>query len=66
MFVSNDAVGSVIGRKGAKINEIRAMSGARINVLESGSKGRGGASGGRSPEPERERIIGEDRERTIG
>jgi hypothetical protein len=56
MFVSNEAVGSVIGRRGAKINEIRAMSGARINVLESGTKGRGGRGG--SPEPDRERIIG--------
>jgi len=58
MFVSNEAVGSVIGRRGAKINEIRAMSGARINVLESGTKGRGGGGRGVSPEPDRERIIG--------
>ncbi len=58
MFVSNEAVGSVIGRRGAKINEIRAMSGARINVLESGTKGRGGGGRGGSPEPDRERIIG--------
>ncbi len=56
--MSNEAVGSVIGRRGAKINEIRAMSGARINVLESGTKGRGGGGRGGSPEPDRERIIG--------
>ena len=58
MFVANESIGSVIGRKGAKINEIRTMSGARINILESGSKATG-PRGGRSPEPDRERIIGE-------
>lgn len=56
MFVANDTIGSVIGRKGSKINEIRSMSGARINILESGKSG-ARSSGGRSPEPDRERII---------
>jgi len=55
MSVPNDVVGSVIGKRGSKINEIRQISGATINIMESGQKRRE-----RSPEPgplDRERII---------
>ncbi|XP_023326321.1 poly(rC)-binding protein 4 isoform X2 [Eurytemora carolleeae] len=58
MFVSNDQVGSIIGKKGCKINEIRSMSGASINITEVGS---GGSKRGDKREfvgdPDRERVI---------
>lgn len=55
MYVSNDQVGAIIGRKGSKINEIRDMSGASINILETGSKSRDRRDG--PSDPERQRII---------
>jgi len=55
MSVPNDVVGAVIGKRGAKINEIRQISGATINIMETGQRKRE-----RSPDPgalDRERII---------
>jgi len=55
MSVPNDVVGAVIGKRGSKINEIRQISGATINIMETGQKKRE-----RSPDPgalDRERII---------
>merc|ERR1712029_538060 len=52
MSVPNDVVGSVIGKRGSKINEIRQISGATINIMESGQRKRE-----RSPDNDRERII---------
>jgi len=49
MYVNNDQVGAVIGRKGSKINEIRQLSGASINVREMASRS--------SSDPDRERVI---------
>jgi len=49
--VSNDLVGAVIGKKGAKINEIRQISGATINIMETNRKRE------RSPDTDRERVI---------
>jgi len=54
MFVSNDQVGAVIGRKGSKINEIRNLSGASINVLEATKTRDRRDAGG---DQDRERII---------
>ena len=50
MNVPNDVIGAVIGKRGAKINEIRQLSGATINIMEVGQRQRGGGrdrSGGR-------------------
>ena len=52
MSVPNDVVGAVIGKRGAKINEIRQISGATINIMETGQRKRE-----RSPDMDRERII---------
>merc|ERR1719347_2374633 len=55
MSVPNEVVGAVIGKRGSKINEIRQISGATINILEAGQRKRE-----RSPDPgalDRERII---------
>ena len=52
MNVSNDIIGAVIGKKGSKINEIRTLSGANINIMEVGHGQRD-----RSPDPDRDRII---------
>ncbi|OTF70189.1 poly(rc) binding protein-like protein [Euroglyphus maynei] len=42
MTISNDIIGSVIGKGGSKINEIRQLSGAtiKINSSEEGTKDR--------------------------
>ena len=56
MNVPNDVIGAVIGKRGAKINEIRQLSGANINIMEVGQRQRSGGRD-RSPDPERERII---------
>ncbi|KPM04348.1 poly(rc) binding protein-like protein 1 [Sarcoptes scabiei] len=42
MTISNDVIGSVIGKGGSKINEIRQLSGAtiKINSSEEGTKDR--------------------------
>merc|ERR1719495_1600355 len=55
MNVSNDQVGAVIGRKGSKINEIRQISGANINIMEIGSSKRDRRDF--SSDPDRERVI---------
>jgi len=52
LSVPNDIVGAVIGKRGSKINEIRQISGATINIMESGQRKRE-----RSPDNDRERII---------
>ena len=44
-------MGAVIGKKGAKINEIRQISGATINIMETNRKRE------RSPDTDRERVI---------
>jgi len=54
MLVSNDKVGAVIGRQGSKINEIRTLSGASINITESGKKGGDRRDGN---DPDRERVV---------
>ena len=56
MNVPNEVIGAVIGKRGAKINEIRQLSGANINIMEVGQRQRNGGRD-RSPDPERERII---------
>ena len=56
MNVPNDVIGAVIGKRGAKINEIRTLSGASINIMEVGARG-GQRSRDRSPDPDRERVI---------
>jgi len=53
MTVPNDVIGAVIGKRGAKINEIRQISGATINILERD----GGKRGERSPDQDRDRVI---------
>jgi len=53
MSVPNDVVGAVIGKRGAKINEIRQISGATINIMETGQQ----RKRERSPDTDRERII---------
>merc|ERR1719376_1994435 len=53
MSVPNDVVGSVIGKRGSKINEIRQISGATINIMETGQQ----KKRERSPDTDRERII---------
>jgi len=55
MLVSNDKVGAVIGRQGSKINEIRTLSGASINITEAGKKGGGDRRDGN--DSERERVV---------
>ncbi|KAG0210177.1 hypothetical protein BGX28_009617 [Mortierella sp. GBA30] len=39
IFIPNDMVGSVIGKGGSKINEIRQMSGSHIKIAEAPSNG---------------------------
>merc|ERR1719458_1508264 len=56
MNVPNEVIGAVIGKRGAKINEIRQLSGANINIMEVGQRQRSGGRD-RSPDPARERII---------
>lgn len=41
MSVPNDVVGAVIGKRGSKINEIRQISGATINIMETGQQKKG-------------------------
>jgi len=53
MSVPNDVVGAVIGKRGSKINEIRQISGATINIMETGQQ----KKRERSPDTDRERII---------
>eukprot|EP00088_Acartia_fossae_P060789 TRINITY_DN7287_c0_g1_i5.p1 TRINITY_DN7287_c0_g1~~TRINITY_DN7287_c0_g1_i5.p1 ORF type:complete len:395 (+),score=85.82 TRINITY_DN7287_c0_g1_i5:52-1236(+) len=48
MYINNDQVGSVIGMRGSKIQEIRDLSGASINIKEVSS---------RASDPDRERVI---------
>jgi len=55
MNVSNEQVGAVIGRKGSKINEIRSISGANINIMEIGASKRDRRDF--SSDPDRERVI---------
>jgi len=54
MNVSNDIIGAVIGKRGSKINEIRTLSGAKIDIMEVGQRQR---QRDRSPDPDRDRII---------
>ena len=46
IYIPNDLVGCIIGKGGAKINEIRAISGSNIRIMEPGATapGPGGAS----------------------
>ncbi|KAF9291505.1 hypothetical protein BGZ68_003710 [Mortierella alpina] len=39
IFIPNDLVGSVIGKGGSKINEIRQMSGSQIKIAEAANNG---------------------------
>ncbi|KAG0302168.1 hypothetical protein BGZ98_007732 [Dissophora globulifera] len=39
IFIPNDMVGTVIGKNGAKINEIRQMSGSHIKIADSAGAG---------------------------
>ncbi|KAK0566988.1 PAB1 binding protein [Tilletia horrida] len=47
IFIPNDLVGSIIGKGGQKINEIRQMSGSHIKIMEPGA---GVAAGGTGSE----------------
>jgi len=49
MFISNDQVGAVIGKRGSKIIEIRNLSGAKINICETNERS--------GSDPSRERVI---------
>ena len=55
MTVGNEVIGCVIGKRGSKINEIRQMSGASINIMEVGQRQRQGRD--HSPDPDRARVI---------
>lgn len=55
IYIPNDLVGSIIGKGGSKINEIRQMSASQIKIMEPGTNANGqtGAPGG----SETERLV---------
>lgn len=55
IYIPNDLVGCIIGKGGAKINEIRHMSASQIKIMEPGASAPGvpGAPGG----TENERLV---------
>ncbi|KZT56995.1 hypothetical protein CALCODRAFT_434845 [Calocera cornea HHB12733] len=55
-YIPNDLVGSIIGKGGAKINEIRHVSGCQIKILEPG-QGPAPGSGAVAPMSETERMV---------
>ncbi|EJU05571.1 hypothetical protein DACRYDRAFT_20011 [Dacryopinax primogenitus] len=55
-YIPNDLVGSIIGKGGAKINEIRHVSGCQIKILEPG-QGPAPGSGAVQPMSETERMV---------
>jgi len=57
IFIPNDLVGCIIGKGGAKINEIRHMSASQIKIMEPGAVGVG-INGGPPPTGgENERLV---------
>ena len=59
IYIPNDLVGCIIGKGGAKINEIRHMSASQIKIMEPGAVGVGvnGAPAGGGNEGERLVVI---------
>jgi len=49
MYISNDQVGAIIGKRGSKILEIRNLSNAKINICETNERS--------GSDPARERVI---------
>ncbi|KAL6301766.1 hypothetical protein BKA93DRAFT_795760 [Sparassis latifolia] len=57
IYIPNDLVGCIIGKGGAKINEIRHMSASQIKIMEPGAVGVG-MNGGTAPAGgEGERLV---------
>lgn len=57
IYIPNDLVGCIIGKGGAKINEIRHMSASQIKIMEPGATG-GGPNGAPGPGGnEGERLV---------
>ncbi|KAG9008029.1 hypothetical protein FRB94_013794 [Tulasnella sp. JGI-2019a] len=59
IYIPNDLVGCIIGKGGAKINEIRSISGSTIRIMEPGATtgtGAAGAPAGAGPAPN-ERLV---------
>jgi heterogeneous nuclear rnp K-like protein len=56
IYIPNDLVGCIIGKGGAKINEIRHMSASQIKIMEPGAAGQPGA-GGAPGGSENERLV---------
>ena len=59
IYIPNDMVGAIIGKGGAKINEIRHMSASQIKIMEPGAVGVGmnGAPAPAGSEGERLVVI---------
>ena len=59
IYIPNDLVGCIIGKRGAKINEIRHMSASQIKIMEPGAVGVGmnGAPAPAGSEGERLVVI---------
>ncbi|KAI0797574.1 hypothetical protein C8Q75DRAFT_738876 [Abortiporus biennis] len=56
IYIPNDLVGCIIGKGGAKINEIRHMSASNIKIMEPGATG-GGVNGQAPAGGEGERLV---------
>ncbi|CAL1705242.1 unnamed protein product [Somion occarium] len=57
IYIPNDLVGCIIGKGGAKINEIRHLSGSNIKIMEPGATGTS-VNGGPAPQGgEGERLV---------
>ncbi|EIN07185.1 hypothetical protein PUNSTDRAFT_53562 [Punctularia strigosozonata HHB-11173 SS5] len=56
IYIPNDLVGCIIGKGGAKINEIRHMSASQIKIMEPGATGQAGADGAPAGS-ENERLV---------
>lgn len=57
IFIPNDLVGCIIGKGGAKINEIRQSSGSQIKIMEPGAVGVGVGGQQAGPPNEGERLV---------
>lgn len=57
IFIPNDLVGCIIGKGGAKINEIRQMSASQIKIMEPGATGVGPGGTSTVPPNESERLV---------
>lgn len=57
IYIPNDLVGCIIGKGGAKINEIRQMSASQIKIMEPGAVGVGPGGAQAGPPNEGERLV---------